>query len=706
MTGLQSFGQRRLVTQIVQRATSLFGVSVTEIAAVPGAKADGVANDRDACYAFAGTIHVPLGVTIRCNFLPTDDVRKFRGRGKILTRDPWGYEHVFDLALMEDGPKFTAAQRVNQRAKELNPPGLAALTIGLGADSIGAGALGGNYTDAVDVPYDPATGNLSSTNRDHGVAPNGGQWSWFRTFVDTLNVLNGSTDMHPRPCFTGYNAARSGQKLSDGWAYRNFDYGFFLNTAYGNKAPDVYVMGMGVNDAAAMAQPADFEAYLDAFDAIIRKAWGYGCSVVLVSSTWFQDFAALVEQGIKMHLGQVYNKLDIINVGQKMAEAVNDVHRNVITGFHKNSYTGWDLLHPSTDGHQYYGAYAAVQMLPSRVIFARQGDNYVPVHSHNCTVFCGAFDEIAPAGTDVADGWFSPATGWVKYTVPSQNTYFRYLIWVDDEDTELTLVEMKQPVFTNANRAHGISAKWCDTRNANAIQVPIASTGRAAWTGYLVTGVAQLVRGLYVIDLAYDGAPSTVYAPMLQFRKQRYESSMGPVSKQIAVNSTSQLTNNVGVKPITAMSFNGGGPNDGLPDVHRGLANPCSATVHVMAAETSAGVIGFWKPYLGTGIAVVKNGAGTVDVFRVINGLANGGALTTIAGTYTADWQVTFEHGTATCRVRVVDSTGTARSYDLPTVESGGTLGMINTSAATARRVTVTGATMSLGMTGSGVTQF
>jgi hypothetical protein len=243
-------------------------------------------------------------------------------------------------------------------------------------------------------------------------------------------------------------------------------------------------------------------------------------------------------------------------------------------------------------------------------------------------------------------------------------------------------------------------------RNANAIQMTTASTGRAAWNGYLVTGLGPLVRGLYVVDLAYDGAPSTVYAPMLQFRRQRYESAIGPVSKLLATDSTSQLTNNNGVKPIYNMSFNGGGPNDALPDVYRGFSNPCSATVQVVNAGAGAGVIGFWKPYLGTGIAVVNNGAGGLDVIRIVSGVKSGAALATFPGTYTSGWQATFEQGTATSRVHVVDSTGIESRVDLPTVESGGTLGLVNTSSGSTRRVTVAGGNLVLGLTGPGVTQF
>ncbi|EMM6473291.1 hypothetical protein RJO68_004438, partial [Enterobacter hormaechei] len=66
---------------------------------VPGVVIDGTTDNRAAVYAYTGQIYVPKGVQLRCNFLPDDDVTKFIGEGKILTRDPWGNEHVFDVGL-------------------------------------------------------------------------------------------------------------------------------------------------------------------------------------------------------------------------------------------------------------------------------------------------------------------------------------------------------------------------------------------------------------------------------------------------------------------------------------------------------------------------------------------------------------------------------------------------------------------------------
>ena len=82
---------------------------------VPGVVIDSTTDNRAAVYAYTGQIYVPKGVQLRCNFLPDDDVTKFTGEGKILTRDPWGNEHVFDVSLATHGSKYTAFNVIKDR---------------------------------------------------------------------------------------------------------------------------------------------------------------------------------------------------------------------------------------------------------------------------------------------------------------------------------------------------------------------------------------------------------------------------------------------------------------------------------------------------------------------------------------------------------------------------------------------------------------
>lgn len=143
---------------------------------VPWVVIDSTTDNRAAVYAYTGQIYVPKGVQLRCNFLPDDDVTKFTGEGKILTRDPWGNEHVFDVSLATHGSKYTAFNVINQFARRNTQ-----CRVGIVGDSITDGAYGAGW---VANPTD-ANGDLSSTNYDHN--GNGGAGSRFRTFTDWLN---------------------------------------------------------------------------------------------------------------------------------------------------------------------------------------------------------------------------------------------------------------------------------------------------------------------------------------------------------------------------------------------------------------------------------------------------------------------------------------------------------------------------------------
>lgn len=112
------------------------------------------------------------------------------------------------------------------------------------------------------------------------------------------------------PAFKGYNCAKSGAKLTDGWGYRNFDYGFFQNAAYGNTAPDTLLISMGWNDVDGV----NFESYLDNFDALIRKSWGYGCSVGLVTCNMNDSSRSGLEGAIKRTLASKYHRLNILTL--------------------------------------------------------------------------------------------------------------------------------------------------------------------------------------------------------------------------------------------------------------------------------------------------------------------------------------------------------------------------------------------------------
>lgn len=156
----------------------MYRTDATAVKYVPGVVINSTTDNRAALYAFPGKVYIPKDVQLRCNFLPDDDVTKFTGEGKILTRDPWGNEHIFDVSLATHGSKYTAFNVINQFARRNT-----LCRVGIIGDSITDGAYG---TDWVANPTD-SNGDLSSTNYDHN--GNGGAGSWFRTFTDWLNRL-------------------------------------------------------------------------------------------------------------------------------------------------------------------------------------------------------------------------------------------------------------------------------------------------------------------------------------------------------------------------------------------------------------------------------------------------------------------------------------------------------------------------------------
>lgn len=202
---------------IVGYATSTVGDSLDEInngKIVTSFVSDLNSDNRDIIFGQEGNVYIPRNITVRCNLHPEDDVTKLKGEGKILTRDPWGNEHVFDVGLSNNGPDFTALGTIAKFAnKQGYPSTVEDCHVGIIGDSITDGA----YSSGWEPNPTDSDGNLNSTNHNHNL--NGGKYSWFRIFTDCLNMLSDSTTN----IFKGYNCASSGKALATGWGYENFD---------------------------------------------------------------------------------------------------------------------------------------------------------------------------------------------------------------------------------------------------------------------------------------------------------------------------------------------------------------------------------------------------------------------------------------------------------------------------------------------------
>lgn len=584
---------------------------------VPGVVIDSTTDNRAAVYAYTGQIYVPKGVQLRCNFLPDDDVTKFTGEGKILTRDPWGNEHVFDVSLATHGSKYTAFNVINQFARRNTQ-----CRVGIVGDSITDGAYGAGW---VANPTD-ANGDLSSTNYDHN--GNGGAGSWFRTFTDWLNrfTKNGAF------IFKAENCASSGKRLIDGWANRNFDHGFFKNTAYGNVPPDVCFMSMGVNDNGQL-DTLGFDQYLFRFEQFIRKAWGYGCAVCVVSMNQNGSQWAALEASIKKHIERLFPTVEFLDLSQPVSEMYRDVGSYTLEEISRRPTDGtFDYTHFAPLGHQYIGAYAATQVMPYRVHKARKGNNFLPVSPNDIQPYgfpSGGTYDVAMERLS-GNTYLNGLTGWGVVSPANENLTIRYFVWCDSADISMVIFEPYNPTYIASGRANAVSIKQQDNRNAAYYSGNIASNGVASFTNKLTTRTGILKKGLNQIEIVYDGTPSKVYPPALLFRGELNESCSQNASVFLAANSIKGVYGQVRDKADILLAYGAETANDEAPDMYGATKASNVQNVVLSALPVDCGVVFYYKPTSQSGV-VAKRVATGVEISTMLFG-----ALT-VVGTLTCD---------------------------------------------------------------------
>ena len=492
----------------------------TPVAKVPGISFNTSVDNRAAVYAINGKIFVPRGVTLRCNFLPADDVRKFTGEGTILTRDPWGYEHTFDIKAANNGPNETARMRFNGNAvRELGA------TIGAIGDSITDGYATDGY---VPNPVD-SNGNLSSTNYNHSAA--GGGNSWFRYFADILGqayygIVNQSK-------VKGFNASHQGAKIIDGWAYRNFDYGFFQNTAYQNKAPDIVMYAIGVNDIGTSGTFTNAQ-YIDEIDKFVRKCWGYGSAVVFCSTVTANYRGLELELSAKAFFNQKYPSIDYLDI----AESVFDSYTNLgVGGLGSDSFklvttpvAYYDILHPAQGANYQMAGYAAYHFAPKRFIHAKANTKFLPSSLEKVMVekTDGSIGTIAsplssPAGIPSGGAMTALWSWWPYANTQGAAHYIRYMIWCDaDQDIDLIVFYLTPTIVSSGTKSmqvllsHRLRAELNTYPNCIAyIDQSIEPTSTAE---YKTTHIARLKRGLNILEVRHFGyTPTYTALPMLYF---------------------------------------------------------------------------------------------------------------------------------------------------------------------------------------------
>lgn len=628
---------------------------------VPGVVIDSTTDNRAAVYAYTGQIYVPKGVQLRCNFLPDDDVTKFTGEGKILTRDPWGNEHVFDVSLATHGSKYTAFNVINQFARRNTQ-----CRVGIVGDSITDGAYG---TGWVANPTD-SNGDLSSTNYDHN--SNGGAGSWFRTFTDWLNrfTKNGAF------IFKAENCASSGKRLIDGWANRNFDHGFFKNTAYGNVPPDVCFMSMGVNDNGQL-DTLGFDQYLFRFEQFIRKAWGYGCAVCVVSMNQNGSQWAALEASIKKHIERLFPAVEFLDLSQPVTEMYRDLGSYTLEDIARRPTDGtFDSTHFAPLGHQYIGAYAAKAVMPYRVHTARKGNNFVPTVDNDIQPFGFPSGSTYSVGMERLSGntYLNGLTGWGVVSPATENLTIRYFVWCDTSDISMVIFEPYNPTYVAAGRSNSISIRQQDNRNAAFFSGNIASNGVSSFTNKLTTRTGILKKGLNQIEIVYDGTPSKVYPPALLFRGELNESCSQNASVFLAANAIKGVYGQVRDKADLLLAYGAETANDEAPDMYGATKSSNVQNVILSALPVDCGVVFYYKPTSQSGV-VAKRVATGIEISTMLFG-----ALT-VVGTLTCDvtGEVTLTAGlSGTTPTITVKPTSGATVTQQVAGFSGGKIGLIN----------------------------
>ncbi|HHF0547114.1 TPA: SGNH/GDSL hydrolase family protein [Vibrio alginolyticus] len=635
---------------------------------VSGIDFDTSVDNRNVIYSNSKKIYVPVGVTIRCNFLPDDDVRQVFGEGTILTRDPWGNEHSFSLERAKNGPKFSPSNRINQGMRLGTN-----ITVGILGDSISDGADATGWTAN---PTD-GSGNLSSTNYDHN--SNGGSGSWFRVFVDNLNTISAKTSL------LGFNASSSGKKLIDGWSNRNFDYGFFQNSAYQNRAPDTLLVAMGVNDNGAINTNADFDLYLDEFDKLIRKAWGYGSTVGFVSITNTEKTWGYLEGAIKRYLNDLYRAVEVYDLANYLEKYRKSGAVSSFDLWYDISNV-YDITHPNDVGHQFLGGAMTKEILGNQVVSVSDGYNIVP--QTNTDVLVRGYPsqvDYNPTLENVSGGWLDEFKGLAYVSPTNENISCWYFVWCEENDLSLVCMEPKANTYSSSGRSHTLKTMLNDFQ-ATETTYPVASAGLSSITSYMTTKVSRLGYGLNLVRVIYDGQPSKAYLPVMMFRKNRNVATI-PVMRRRFTSASNKPISLFGTQDrFLDRKFQPADSRDELPDAFDGKSYPTVGYVKVQVPN-SCGVCVFAKDLASEGLTVLRKDASTITLKRF-----DGTFIEDIALDVSNAWEITWtKQPTGEGVITVVGTDGTSITRTISNL-SGGACLFINESASAATCLVLGGA--------------
>ncbi|MEQ5318014.1 hypothetical protein ABN239_13340 [Providencia vermicola] len=630
-------------------------------------------DNRNAIYAANSNIYVPKGLSIRCNLLPSDDVTIFKGEGKILTRDRWGNEHVFDVKKANEGSDFTVRNRIHQSCKS---GATNHVSIGIVGDSITDGAYG--KPDWTNNPVGGAPErNLVSTDYNH--SNGGGSMSWFSHFGYLMDeVLRRFSSSRCRY----YNAACAGKQLADGWAYRNFDYGFFQNKAYANKSPDICLLSMGWNDD----KENDFIKYEKEFDKFIRKAWGYGCAVGVITVNTNDANRSAQESAVKRGLAERYKNVEYFDLSQDLRKFV-DTDIRFQSEVYINQEGTLDITHPQALGH----AVIAGSML--KQVF---DESYVPtLNAGQCIGLINADKYWYVGGVTSKKGYsvrkirldrseqLKEIGVLAKSDIDSEDVNLTTYIWCDDDDLELMLIETRATDFTADARNHNITVKSpAGLETGVHYQTLLQNVGIASSVlgdnRVLSNDVCKLRYGLNRIVIRYSGKPNQVYLPVLAVNKRstlgaRFD--MKRVTRRGVQSAPLFKSGSVFVNNITSNLYDGSSFAK-LPDwyVQTG-SGEAVVTVHGGIKQDGAAIITNYNEIDKSGVAIKRTGL-VLSIGKLINDIVESWELTTLDATKDFSAYIYQANGVNTkgVSVRVVDIAEKEYSSAFDKI-SGGTVG-------------------------------
>lgn len=498
----------------------MFISNYTSIYYVPNVEVNELTDNRDAIYAFKDNIYIPLGVTVRCNLLPDDDITIFKGEGTILTRDLWGNEHVFDVALAN---KLTQAHSVKSKVnsillKNLNP------RIGVVGDSITDGRAA---TSWVPNPTDSA-GNLKSTDYDHDA--NGGKNGYFAIFRD---ISKHATGLNPNRSVETFNASSSGKKLIDGWAYRNIDYGFFQNKAYKNKVPDVVFLAMGHNDGITSEELV--QQYLAEFDKFIQKCKGYGSYVALLTTSMCatrNDHTEAFKDAVMRKYGIEWIDLatPLIDYAFNGNSTLADVY---YTGPNQQDY---DFTHPNQAGHRFMAHQFLNKLFDSRVTtFDNSGVIGAIRTARHISYDATSRTEYNTITLNLDDQQYLKDVAGVSRCTAPANPCFDFLI-------ENKVIGGSLNIIIPKPSPQSKPAKLILLNGAGKYEKDISGFG-SELDGYYVMRVPQLDYGPNIVRVYYSGSGGIQgYAPFLSVTKTSKTSSLSPFNADIRNDSMIPIT--------------------------------------------------------------------------------------------------------------------------------------------------------------------